>query len=156
MPFLDRPKVLRKQVGKQEHARLDRTCQRINATRHEAGYSAENLRPERKYMLQAIGLGAEHDNGKRKGSGSILGGQILVHREENVKFPGISNMPQQPAVFDAGPSGLRHGHNLMARQLRGQTLGEALVQKKAHSGWQKCLAHNCAGGFLQEPDGQFS
>jgi len=138
------------------NATLDRTRQRINATGHETGYSAENLRPEREDMLQAIGLGAQHDNGKRKGSGSTLGRQIPVHCEENVKFPGIRNMPEQPAVFEAGPSGLRDRRNLMAWKPRGQPLGEALIKENAHSGRQKSLAHDCVGGFLQEPDGQFS
>jgi len=107
-------------------------------------------------MLQAIGLGAQHDNGKRKASGSTLGRQILIHCEENVIFPGIRNVPEQPAVFDAGPSGLRHGRNLMAWQLRGQVLGEAFIKENAHSGWQESFSHDGVGGFLQEPDGLFS
>lgn len=107
-------------------------------------------------MLQAIGLGAQHHNRKWKSSGSTLDMQILIHSEENVIFPGIRNMPDQPAVFDAGPSGLWHRRNLMAWQSRGQALGEAFIKENAHSGRQKSLAHDCFGGFLQEPYGLFS
>jgi len=107
-------------------------------------------------MLQAIGLGAQHDNGKRKGSGSTLGREILVQCEENVKIPGIRNVPEQPAVFDAGPSSLRRRRNLMAWQSRGQALGEAFIKENAHSGRQKSLSEDCVYRFLQEPDGLFS
>jgi len=107
-------------------------------------------------MFQAIGLGPQHDNGKWKASGATLGRQILVHREEKVKFPGIRNKPEQPAVLDAGPSGLRRRRNLMAWQSRGQALGEAFIKENAHSGRQKSLSEDCVYRFLQEPDGLFS
>ncbi len=107
-------------------------------------------------MLQAIGLSAQHDNRKRTGSRSTLERQIFVHSDENVEFSRIGDVPQQPAVFDARPSGLEHRRDLMARQSRGQPFGEALIKENAHSGWQKSVPDDRVSGFLKEPNGLFS
>jgi hypothetical protein len=108
--------------------------QDISATWLKFTQTTQDFWRKGKDMHQAVGLGAQHDDGERKRPGLILLRKPFIDGYKQIEFARTGNKPQEFAVVDASPTGLRNRFYELAGQFARQILGHTFVEQYPHSG----------------------
>lgn len=111
--------------------------------------AAEDFRCQGTHIREVIQPGAQHNNREWQIAGFMLVRKFFVHSQKYIKFVSVGDEPEQPAVFDAGPAGLRNDLGFVAGQLAAEARGQAFVQEDSHL----CCGQHPFAGCFEKGDG---